>query len=128
MNVSTVVLLHGLLAYLTLLGFLIRGWWMLNESPALQARWVKITPHAVDTLLLLSGLWAAWVMFWSHGVFPAFLTVKIIGLIVFIVLGTLALKRGKTKATRALALLAAIAVFLYLMAVGYTLDVTPYIF
>lgn len=126
MSTSTIIHLHGLFVILSLIGFITRGYWMLRECPALQARWVKIAPHIIDTLLLLTALWAAWVMFWSNGVHPAFLTVKIVGLIAYIALGMIALKRGKTKAIRAGAFVAAIAVFVYLMAVGKTMQVIPF--
>jgi hypothetical protein len=38
--------------------FLLRGIWMLRDSPRLQQRWVRTAPHVVDTLLLGSaGIW-----------------------------------------------------------------------
>jgi uncharacterized membrane protein SirB2 len=126
MSITAIVHLHGLFVILSLIGFVTRGYWMLRDCPALHARWVKIAPHVIDTLLLVTALWAAWVMFWSNGVHPAFLTAKIIGLLVYIGLGTVALKRGKTKTIRTLAFVAAIAVFVYLMAVGKTMQVIPF--
>lgn len=127
MSTTTIIHLHGLFVILSLIGFITRGYWMLRDCPMLHARWVKIAPHVIDTLLLVTALWAAWVLFWSHGLHPAFLTVKIIGLIVYILLGTVALKRGKTKAIRTAAFVAAIMVFVYLMAVGKTMQVIPFI-
>ncbi len=126
MSITAIVHLHGLFVILSLIGFITRGYWMLRECPALQARWVKIAPHVIDTLLLLTALWAAWVMFWSNGAHPAFLTAKIVGLIAYIVLGMIALKRGRTKAIRAMAFIAALAVFIYLMAVGKTMQLIPF--
>ena len=127
MNTQSIVHLHGLFVILSLLLFSLRGYWMLRECPALQARWVKIAPHIVDTLLLITALWAAWLMFWSHGTHPAFITVKIIGLIAYIVLGLFALKLGKTKTVRLLAFIAALAVYAYLIAVGITMRVLPFV-
>lgn len=127
MSVTAIIHLHGLFVILSLLGFITRGYWMLRDCPLLDARWVKIAPHVIDTLLLVTALWAAWVMFWSHGAHPAFLTVKIIGLLIYIGLGMLALRRGRTKAIRAGAFVAAIAVFTYLMAVGKTMQVIPFV-
>ena len=60
----------------------------------LQQRWVKIVPHVVDTLLLVSALT---LVFWSDQ-YPfeqPWLTAKVLALIVYIALGTIALKRGK---------------------------------
>ena len=99
--------------------FLLRGYWMLVESDSLRRRWVKVVPHIVDTLLLTSALI---MVFWS-GQYPfvqSWLTAKVIALIVYIALGTIALKRGKTKAVRSGALLAAILTFAYIVSVALT--------
>ena len=99
--------------------FLLRGYWMLVESEMLQRRWVKVVPHIVDTLLLTSALI---MVFWS-GQYPfvqSWLTAKVIALIVYIALGTIALKRGKTRAVRSGALLAAIVTFAYIVSVALT--------
>lgn len=109
---------HALAVLLSLAGFVLRGIWMMRDSTMLKARWVKITPHVVDTILLLSALGAAWVLFWQHGAHPTFLTVKIVGLVGYIVLGLIALRLGKTKAVRASAWVLAIVLFLYVAAIG----------
>ena len=99
--------------------FLLRGLWMLQDSPMLQQRWVRIVPHVVDTLLLTSALA---LVFWS-GQYPfvqSWLTAKVLALVAYIVLGTIALKRGKTKGVRTFALLAALATFAYIVAVALT--------
>lgn len=99
--------------------FLLRGLWMLLDSALLQRRWVKTLPHGIDTLLLGSALV---MVFWS-GQYPfvqSWLTAKVLALVVYIVLGTIALKRGKTRGVRAFALLAALAVFAYILAVALT--------
>jgi len=125
LSTQSIIHLHGLFVFLSLALFSLRGYWMLRECPALQARWVKIAPHIVDTMLLLTALWAAWLMYWSHGTNPAFITVKIIGLILYIGLGLVALKLGKTKTIRLAAFMAALVVYAYLIAVGVTLRVLP---
>jgi len=79
---------------------------------------VKITPHVVDTVLLVSALVAAWLLFWRHGAHPDFLTVKIVGLIVYIGLGLVALRFGKSRGLRVSAWLLAILVFVYVAVVG----------
>lgn len=118
--------IHGLAVLLSLIGFVLRGLWMLTDSVRLKARWVKITPHVVDTILLISGLTAAYLMFWRHGVNPDYVTVMIVGLLVYIVLGLFALKLGKTKAVRGSAWVAAIVLFLYISAAGGMKTATPF--
>ena len=92
---------------------------MLRESDMLQQRWVKIVPHIVDTLLLASALvmvvWSA-----QYPFVQPWLTAKLIALVLYIVLGTVALKRGKTKAVRSWALVGAMLTFAYIVAVALT--------
>lgn len=119
MNYLAVKHLHITFAVLSGSFFLLRGLWMLLDSPLLQRRWVKVVPHVVDTLLLTSALV---LVFWS-GQYPFvqnWLTAKVLALLVYIVLGTIALKRGKTRGVRAFALLAALATFAYIVAVALT--------
>ncbi len=119
MNYLAVKYLHVTCAILSGSFFLLRGFWMLADSPLLQRRWVKALPHVVDTLLLSSALV---LVFWSrqYPFVQLWLTAKVLALVVYIVLGTVALKRGKTKGVRAFALLAALAVFAYIVAVALT--------
>ena len=122
MNYLFVKHLHITFAVISGSFFLLRGLWMLLDSSMLQRRWVKVVPHVVDTLLLTTALV---MVFWS-GQYPfvqAWLTAKVVALIVYIGLGTMALKRGRTKATRVSALLAALAVFAYIVAVAMTRQV-----
>jgi len=122
MLATVLIKTHSLAVTLSLLGMVIRGLWMLRDSPMLRARWVRIAPHVVDTVLLLTALGAAWLLFWSHGQHPVFLTVKVIGLIAYIGLGLVALRLGKTRGVRLVAWLAAITLMLYLMGVGFSMN------
>jgi len=36
--------------------FVVRGVWMIRESPLLRRRWVKVVPHIVDIVLLASAI------------------------------------------------------------------------
>jgi len=105
--------------------FVLRGLWMLLESDSLQRRWVKVVPHVVDTILLTSALV---MVFWSaqYPFVQAWLTAKVLALLAYIVLGTIALKRGKTKATRTAALVAALAIFAYIVLVALSRQVMPF--
>lgn len=109
--------LHLATIALTLALFVLRGAWMMTDSPRLQARWVSIVPHVNDTLLLSSGLALAGLL-QQYPLVHGWLTAKFFALIAYIVLGTIALKRGKTKARRILAWVAALLVFGYMVAVA----------
>jgi uncharacterized membrane protein SirB2 len=111
--------LHVTCAALSGMLFLLRGIWMLQGSALLQQRWVKIVPHVIDTALLASALV---MVFWSaqYPFVQDWLTAKVFALIAYIVLGTIALKRGKTKQVRLAAFIAALAVFAYIVKVALT--------
>lgn len=111
--------LHVTFAALSGLLFLVRGIWMLSNSQRLQQRWVKIVPHVVDTLLLASAIG---LVAWSSQ-YPgqqAWLTAKVAALVAYIVLGVIALKRGRTRQVRVAAFVGALACFLYIVAVAVT--------
>lgn len=48
--------LHTTTVLITIVLFAIRGVWMLIDSPLRRRRWVRIAPHIIDTLLLLSAI------------------------------------------------------------------------
>lgn len=111
--------LHMTLAVLSGALFLLRGLWMLAGSPRLEQRWVRVAPHVIDTLLLASAVGLA---VWS-GQYPGqapWLSAKVAALVAYIGLGTVALKRGRTRQVRALAFAGALACFGYILAVALT--------
>lgn len=99
--------------------FFVRGIAMLRESAWRQRRWVKIVPHVVDTFLLVSAVALA-VMSRQYPLTDGWLTAKVVGLMIYIGLGAVALKRGKARRTRVAAWVAAQAVFFYIVAVAVT--------
>jgi uncharacterized membrane protein SirB2 len=104
--------------------FVTRGVWMLRESPLLHRRWVRIAPHIVDTLLLASAIALAF-MLHQYPITNDWLTAKVAGLMVYIGLGIVALKRGRKRGTRIAAWIAAQAVFFYIVAVAITRQPLP---
>lgn len=115
---------HVACVILSGLGFLWRGVAMLLNSPLLQARWVRLLPHVIDSLLLLSALSLVWLSRQYPFVQP-WLTAKVFGLLLYILLGTIALKRGRTYAVRATAFALALLTFAYI--VGVALTRNPYL-
>lgn len=106
--------------------FFLRGIWSFSGSSIMRQRWVKVVPHIVDTLLLVSALALAFTI----GQYPfvdAWLTAKVIGLVLYIGLGFVALKHGKSKAIRISAWLAAMAVFAYIVLVAVRHNPLPFI-
>jgi uncharacterized membrane protein SirB2 len=111
--------LHVTCVVLSGLGFALRGWWMLNDSPLLRARLTRVVPHVVDTLLLGSAL----LMAWQSGQYPfaqGWLTAKFFGLLAYILCGTMALKRARTKGRRVAFLVLALLAYAYIVGVALT--------
>lgn len=111
--------IHVTCAVLSISFFMVRGMWMLFDSERLQQRWVRTTPHVIDTVLLTSALT---MVFWSaqYPFVQPWLTAKVIALIIYIVLGSIALKRGKTETVRITAFIGAMMVFAYIVMVALT--------
>jgi uncharacterized membrane protein SirB2 len=81
--------------------------------------WMRVTPHVVDTVLLASALALAWVGGFRPLEVP-WLEAKLVGLVVYILAGTIALKRGRTPRIRALAFVTALLAFIYIISVALT--------
>lgn len=102
-------------------GFFLRGLLMLRDSPLLRARWVRVLPHVIDSVLLGSAVALAVVSAQYPFVQP-WLTAKLCGLLAYIGCGTLALKRGRTPARRAAWFALALLVFGWIVSVALTRD------
>ena len=111
--------LHITCVALSGLGFALRGVLMLRQSPALRHPVARIAPHIIDTVLLASALGMLALTTWQPALMP-WLATKIVLLLVYIVLGTIALKRGRTLRIRAIAYVAALAVFGHIVATALT--------
>lgn len=97
--------------------FVFRGGLMFANASWRQHAVLRIAPHVVDTILLTSALFLASLLQQYPFVHP-WLTVKVVALVVYIVLGSLALKRAKTPAGRAVAFALAVLVFLFIVSVA----------
>ena len=114
--------IHMLTAAITALLFLLRGYWMISGSALLRQRWARIVPHVNDTVLLVSAIvmaiWSGQYPFQQH-----WLTAKVLLLIIYIALGTVALKRGKTRSTRIMAFVLALICLGYIFRIALTRQV-----
>ncbi|PXX96380.1 SirB2 family protein [Halomonas sp. LBP4] len=106
--------LHITAATVSILFFVLRAWWSVRQAPLLQQRWVRVVPHLVDTALLALGVTLMVMLsIWPHQ--HPWLAAKLLALLAYIGLGTVAIKRGRTPAMRGAAALAAVAAFLYML-------------
>ncbi len=118
--------IHVASVILSITGYVIRGVWMMRESPWLQKKWVKVAPHVIDTVLLGSAI-LLMVRVQQYPFVHGWLTAKTLALIAYIVIGAIGLKYGATKKIRVAAWLGAIAIFLYIVLVALTRQVMPFV-
>lgn len=100
-------------------GFFLRGLLRLAASPWLEKRWVRVLPHCVDTVLLASAVALA-VMTHQYPFVDAWLTAKVLALVLYIVCGAAALRRGGSRARSAFFFVVALAVFAYIVRTALT--------
>lgn len=112
-------LVHVSCAFLSIGGFALRGFWMLTGNSNLRRRVTRILPHTVDTVLLASALG----MLWIWGVSPldvGWLTAKLVALLLYIALGMIALRFGRTHRQRVTAWVLALCSAVYMLSVAYS--------
>ncbi len=118
--------IHIAAAILTISGFMLRGAWMLGQSPLLERKLVRILPHVIDTVFLLSGVWLIWLLRLPVLQQP-WLLGKLIALVAYVGLGMIALRRGRTRRTRATAFVLALLTFAYIIGVALTKSVASWL-
>ncbi|MGV3002722.1 SirB2 family protein [Vibrio sp.] len=100
---------HLLAIALSVLFLTVRYILMMMDSPLLNKKFFKVTPHIVDTVLLLSGIFLIFITgFMPFTAAGAWLTEKISCVLVYIALGFVALKLGKNKVIRSVAFFGAL--------------------
>lgn len=117
---------HVSCVVLSISGYLLRGVWMMRESPWLRKKWVRIVPHVIDTTLLGSAILLT-IQIRQYPFVQGWLTAKVLALIAYIVVGAVGLKYGKTRKVRIAAWLGAIVIFAYIVLVALTRQVLPFI-
>lgn len=90
--------------------FAIRGAFLLGGARWPQALPVKWLSYAVDTALLTAALMLLTILPWAMFA-NGWLLVKVGLVVVYVLLGVFALRRGRTRRTRAACYLAALLVF-----------------
>lgn len=106
--------------------FALRYYWMLVRSQREKQRWVRILSVVNDTTLLGAGISLALISRQYPLVAP-WLSAKLVGLLAYILLGTLALKRAKTRPVRIFTGLLALGSAGYIVSVALTRTPTPWI-
>lgn len=99
--------------------FALRGLMMLLHSRHVNHPILRYLSYAIDTTLLIAALLLV-TMLQQYPFVQAWLTMKVLLLMLYIVLGSLALKRGRTRAIQIACYFAALLVFLFIISVACT--------
>ncbi|WP_028534753.1 SirB2 family protein [Paludibacterium yongneupense] len=116
---------HMGFAFTSIALFALRYGAMLCYPRLLGWKIVRIVPHVVDTFLLVCGVALA-ILLHIDPVRQPWLLAKIAGLIAYVILGTLALKRGKTREARMAAGVLALLAVGYIVAVAFSKRALPF--
>jgi len=99
--------------------FALRGLMMLSGSRFTNHAALRYLSYAIDTTLLTAALMLVTILH-QYPFVQAWLTVKVLLLVVYIVLGVFALRRGRTRRVRAICYVAALVVFASIVGVALT--------
>ena len=105
---------HMGFAYLTIIFFIIRFILFKFSSKFKQIKLFKILPHVIDTMLLALAIYLCYLL----KIYPPqvdWLTAKVVGLLLYIAFGMIAIKRGSF-----IGLIAAVLTFAYILGVAKT--------
>jgi uncharacterized membrane protein SirB2 len=119
MDYFTIKLIHQGAVTLSITGFFIRGAAALAGAKWMHSRAAKTLPHLVDTVLLLSALTLAWMLRLTPGNAP-WLMAKVIGLVVYVALGVVALRPNRSRNVRLAAWIAALCTVGWIVSVAVT--------
>lgn len=97
--------------------FFVRGLGRAADATWAMAAPLRYASYAIDTVLLGAAIALA-VMLHQYPFVHGWLTAKVVLLVVYIVLGSLALKRGRTRAIRVVCWLAALGVFALILSIA----------
>ena len=117
----TMLELHLGLALVSVSGFVLRVGWTFTDPEMLKRKVVRIAPHVVDTLLLVTGFIMAMAL--ADGLLTDWLVAKLVALVGYIGFGVMAL-RGQ-GALRFVGIASALACVVYIVLVAFSRSVIP---
>lgn len=113
---------HMSCAMLSVLGFLFRGTLKIQGSAVVEKKLVKILPHVIDTVLLVSAITLV-IMSGQYPWVAPWVGAKIVGLVVYIGLGVVVMRTAKTQKVRIIAFALALitAAYIFMLATTKTI-------
>lgn len=127
MEFESIKLIHVSTVVISLSLFVLRfAGVILNLQRIIQAKVLKFLPHIVDTILLVSAITLAVKLGLKPGENPWILA-KIIALIAYIIAGSYAIKRGKTRQVKIVSGIIALVIFGYIISVAVTKSILGFL-
>ena len=111
--------LHISCAAISITLFVVRGTCQTAGWQWRQWRWLRIAPHLVDTVLLVAAISLAW-RSQQYPFAQNWLSAKVVALLVYIGLGSLALRTGASRTEQRAAFLGALLTVAYIVGVAMT--------
>jgi uncharacterized membrane protein SirB2 len=105
--------------------FAVRGGLTLARSRWLESRVLRVAPHLIDTVLLASAVMLTLII-QQYPFVNGWLTAKLLALCIYIVLGSIAIRRGRTRGVRIAALAAALVTVSYIVGTALRHDPAPW--
>lgn len=99
---------------------------MLYLPNLLKQRWMRICPDLIDSVLLISAITLV-IKLQQYPFVDAWLTAKVLALLLYIVFGSIALRRGRTKKIRLMGLVGALLTAGYIVWVAVTHNPYPWL-
>ena len=106
--------IHMTFATLTIVGFLLRGYWRIIGSGFYKNRAMKIVPHAIDAMFLATGIWLLMILN-LNPLQHSWLLAKFAALFAYVGLGMVAFRFGRTQTVRLVAYVGALASFAFVV-------------
>lgn len=117
----TLLWAHRLLVGLSLCLFALRGLGALWQQDWIMRRGVRSASVAIDSLLLTAGI-SLWVLLRHNPLYESWLSTKLALLLPYMVLGSFALKRARSRGARLVFLLAALLCAAAMVTIARTRD------
>jgi uncharacterized membrane protein SirB2 len=117
MDYASLKIFHVAAVALSVTGFAVRALGALAGADWVRRRAARTLPHVLDSLLLLSGLALLWMLRLSPHQAP-WLAAKLVGLVVYIALGVIALRPATAKGVRAVSAVLAVATVAWMVSVA----------
>lgn len=117
MTYTDIRLLHITSAGISICLFLLRGVLQFSGVDWRQWRWLRIVPHVNDTVLLGAAI-ALVLVSHQYPLAQGWLTAKVLALLLYIGLGSIAFRRAGPRSQQAAAFIAALLTVAYIVAVA----------